>query len=364
VRVTEMDTESGSPAVGPATSDEAAAWFARRRSGEWNANDEAGFSDWLHRDPANAAAWTRYEQLWERLDAVRNDPAVLAMREAALSRSQDSRSWRSRARLGGAIAASLVIVGIIGWQLQDEGRPSSPAGLAPRSVEGPAVAASQVRDAATRVGERSVLALADGSQITLNTSSAVHVDYSGPERRVTLLRGEAYFEVAKDRARPFIVSAASRRVIAVGTAFAVRMQEHQLRVTLVEGRVRIVANPRTTAEGAAAAPAPVELEPGSALIADGDGAARVEQLNAKLATSWRTGRLVFENQPLGEVVAEMNRYSLQQLAIANPALAARRVSGVFDASGGTSFADALEAYGIAHATRVSPTTMTLTERTR
>jgi transmembrane sensor len=359
-----METESGFPAVGPATQDEAAAWFARRRSGEWNANDEAAFAAWLHRDPANAVAWTGFEQLWERLDAVRNDPAVLAMREAALSRSQDSRSWQSRARLGGAIAASLVIVGIIAWQLQDAGQPPASAGSSPRYVEAPAVAAAQVRDAATRVGERSVLALADGSQITLNTSSAVHVDYSGPERRVTLLRGEAYFEVAKDRSRPFVVSAATRRVIAVGTAFAVRMQERQLRVTLVEGRVRIVASPGTTADGMAAAPATVELEPGSALIADGNGAARVEQLNAGLATSWRTGRLVFENQPLGEVVAEMNRYSLQQLAIANPALAARRVSGVFDASGGTSFADALEAYGIARATRVSPTTLMLTERAR
>src|SRR4029077_19161785 len=100
--------------------------------------------------------------------------------------------------------------------------------------------ASLIRDASTDIGERSLLVLADGSKVTLNTASAVHADYTGPERRVTLVRGEAFFDVAKDHTRPFVVSAGSRNVIAVGTAFDVRLQDRRVRVTLVEGKVRVV----------------------------------------------------------------------------------------------------------------------------
>lgn len=377
--MTSMDAPPRPNAAGSAA-EQAASWFARHRSGDWGATDEAAFTDWLRRDPAHAEAWARQQQLWSRLDAVRDDPRVLAMREAALQRAAQAQSVRHRGWRFAAIAAGVAIVGLVAWQLPR--RPNTTTdGATVASVPAAPTAAgrspAQVHDAATRIGERLEQTLADGSRVTLNTDSAIHVDFTGRERRVTLVRGEAFFEVAKDPTRPFVVAAASRRVVAVGTAFAVRMQAQQLRVTLVEGRVRVigaaaapaaeaapgqaaVANPGPGA-GATGAAAPIELEPGSALIADASGAARVERLDAGLATSWRTGRLVFDDQPLAEVVAEMNRYSVQRLEIATPALGRRRVSGVFEATGGAAFAAALETYGIVRSTRTSPTTLLLTE---
>lgn len=379
--MTQMQTPSRPAAAGSAA-EQAASWFARHRSGDWDATDEAAFTDWLRRDPAHAEAWARQQQLWVRVDAVRNDPRVLAMREAALQRAAQAQSDRHRGWRLAAVAAGVALVGLIAWQLPlRQGAAVGDASVAhtPSTAHEATRPSALVHDASTRIGERSEQVLADGSRVTLNTDSAIHVDFAGRERRVTLLRGEAFFEVAKDPTRPFIVAAASRRVIAVGTAFAVRMQAQQLRVTLLEGRVRVTGATIAPDAGAAVrtqssdtgsgrdmattpdAAAPIELEPGSALIADAGGSARVEHLDAGLATSWRTGRLVFDDQPLADVVAEMNRYSVQRLEIATPALAQRRVSGVFEATGGAAFAAALEAYGIARATRTSPTTLLLTD---
>jgi transmembrane sensor len=216
-------------------------------------------------------------------------------------------------------------------------------------------------EASTQVGERSFLVLADGSKVTLNTASAVRADYSGRDRRLTLLRGEAFFDVAKDPLRPFVVTAGSRQVIAVGTSFNVRLQDHGVRVTLVEGKVRVTrSRPEVSGAGAQdpAGPA-VTLVAGSALVAEADGADRVERLDADRATSWRNGKLVFEGERLADVVAEMNRYSRETLEIADPALEDRRVSGVFEPTEGHAFAKALEAYGIARATQETATRIVL-----
>jgi transmembrane sensor len=215
-----------------------------------------------------------------------------------------------------------------------------------------AAAAALIREASTQIGERALLVLADGSKVTLNTDSAVRADYTGRERRLTLVRGEAFFDVAKDPTRPFIVTAGSRQVIAVGTAFNVRLQDQQVRVTLVEGTVRIVPTARQRDPV-------VTLEAGSALVTGADGIDRVESLDTARATSWRSGKLVFEGDRLADVVAEMNRYSREKLEIADPTLEDRKVSGVFEPTEGHAFAKALEAYGIARTTRQTDTTIVL-----
>ncbi len=138
----------------------------------------------------------------------------------------------------------------------------------------------------------------------------------------------------------------------MGTAFNVRLQDRQVKVTLVEGKVRVL---RSRGQPASA----VLLQPGSTLVGRDDGTDRLERLDATRATSWRNGTLVFDGEPLADVIAEMNRYSREQLVIGNPALAQRRVSGVFEPAGGSGFAKALEAYGIAHATQHNATTIIL-----
>lgn len=348
----------------PDARDQAAAWFARHRAGPLLDSEATEFTAWLRADAAHTAAWTSYERIWEQLETVRDDPNVLAIREQARQRA----SRRHTVRCIGfvAAAAATVLLGVSAWL----GKPVLVrlATLAQVTSQTPP-SISLLRDASTEVGERSTILLTDGSRVTLNTASAIHADFSGPERRVTLVRGEAFFEVAKDATRPFIVSAGARDVIAVGTAFDVRLEPRQVKVTLLEGKVRVI-RPAATATNdnsgkphSSVAARTVALEPGSSLTAE-EGADHIEKLDAARATSWRTGKLVFDGERLADVVAEMNRYAREKMIIAAPELAERRVSGVFESTSGPGFARALEAYGIARVSAETPTTVTLESPTR
>jgi transmembrane sensor len=329
---------------------EAAAWFARQRLGSMLDDDAAAFKAWLQSSPDNALAWECQQQLWNRLETVRNEPAVLTLREDARTRARQHRMRRATWQWGIGLAASLML-GAFAWQWQGSAPDvirlnSSSALIVPAAKQIRALA--RVRDVSTHVGERALVQLSDGTKVTLNTDTAIHADFSGKDRAVTLLRGEAYFEVAKDKSRAFVVSAGSHEVIAVGTAFDVRLQPQQLQVKLVEGKVRVRRISSHTASNAAEAitAIPVMLEAGSSLVAPSDGHDRIEPLNATREISWRTGKLVFQGDRLAVVVAEMNRYSTQELKILDPRIEDRMISGVVDPSGGAEFARTLESYGM------------------
>jgi transmembrane sensor len=342
----------------PSATDQAAAWFARRRSGSWSEADASNFVVWLKADSSHTKAWDSYERLWSRLEAVQDDPKILTIRESARRSAARREALRRDGRFAAAAAAGIVLGVAVWWSTHTSVTAPVPVSTA-ASISGRAP--NLIRDVSTEVGERSVLLLPDGSKVTLNTASAVHTDYTGRERRVTLVRGEAFFDVARDHTRPFVVSAGARQVIAVGTAFDIRMQERRIKVTLVQGKVRVVRSADPIAVDAIPArPLPaVELEAGSALVAQEDGDDHVERLDAARATSWTSGKLVFDGERLADVVAEMNRYSREKLEIADPELKSRRVSGVFEPTSGPAFATALETYGIARVAEQTTTTIIL-----
>lgn len=161
--------------------------------------------------------------------------------------------------------------------------------------------------------------------MTLNTDSQIHVALSPTLRRVKLDQGEAFFEVSKDGARPFVVEIADKRVIAVGTQFSVRRENNDIRVLVTEGRVWIER--RGTADKAAqtqlAAGSEARTSQTSVLI-DRPAPAQVEQL-----LSWRTGYLIFRDTALADAVADFNRYSARKIYIEDPALAGIRIGGNF-----------------------------------
>lgn len=349
-----------SPSAMTAT-DQAAAWFARHRAGPLSDEGAFEFAAWLKVDPAYTAAWKEYERLWSRIESVRDEPKILALREAARIRTQRRQRWQRGGRISAVLAATVLVCVGVWWSLQDATPPSGRPPPVAQSPAGGELAPSLVRSASTEIGERSVLILPDGSKVTLNTASAVRADYSGRERRVTLVRGQAFFDVAKDPTRPFVVAAGSRQVIAVGTVFDVRLQDRQVRVTLIEGKVRVLAAaaPVGAANTQVAAGSGVMLEAGFALVAREDAADRIERLDTARVTSWRSGKLVFDGERLADVIAEMNRYSREKLEIADAALNDRKVSGVFEATGGPAFARALEAYGIARVAQQSAMTIVL-----
>jgi transmembrane sensor len=206
-----------------------------------------------------------------------------------------------------------------------------------------------VRDASTKVGERALIQLSDGSQVTLNTGSEIHVDMSGPVRSVDLLRGEAYFDVAKDAAHPFVVRAGSRRIVAVGTAFDVNLQPDMLKVDLVQGQVRVepVAANHAGVSRAPTATNSILMAAGSSLVARSSGEERLEPLNVEREVSWRSGKLVFQDERIAAVVAEINRYSNLKLEIRDPEIGERLLSGVFDPSGVAELARVLQSYHLA-----------------
>ena len=229
------------PAGAPRTVEETAAdWFALRRSGPLATDAAQAFEAWLAADPEHRAAYDNLEHYWQAAAAVREDPQVLAMRDAA------DRRWRIRRAvvMGGAMAASIAVLVFAAVWLW------SPVLISGR------------QNFHTAVGQTQTVMLPDGSAVTLDTDTVMRVHLTGAERRINLEKGRAYFRVAHDASRPFRVVAAGRTVTALGTVFEVRADPRRFEVTLVEGRVRVEEPPKRLA----ARPAVVELTPGAQLV--------------------------------------------------------------------------------------------------
>ena len=310
----------------------AAAWFARLQGGDVSLQERRDFQRWLNADARHADAWKAVGAIWHDLSDVEDDPALAALRADALS-VDESRPRLLRRRTLGRAAASLVAAvggGAVGWRWLDSGKVASPAPDEPVFT--------------TAVGERSTFRLADNSVVTLSTDSAVRINHWDRERRLTLLRGQAYFQVAKDKTRPFVVAAGDKSVTAVGTAFDVRLEPGKLSVTLVEGRVRIAgASPK--------GPQRVEMSAGSRFVAADRADWMIASVDTAKESAWLQGHLVFDGEPLSAVVAEMNRFSERKLDVADPVLAATPVSGVFKTGRVDAFVAALRTYGLAEVGR-------------
>src|SRR6185437_6138483 len=206
----------------------------------------------------------------------------------------------------------------------------------------------------TQLAERRETTLADGSVVDLAPDSEVVVLYRAHERLITLEHGEALFHVAKNTERPFIVQAAETRVRAVGTVFNVQRGEEGVSVTVVEGRVTVS---QRQAQPSAGSPAGVAVVP---LVLSADEqvsisplgrATTVRQVRSGAVASWTSGQLVFDNETIGEITRRFNLYNKTQIKIVDPALAARRVSGVFKADDPESFIALVEAIADAHVVR-------------
>ena len=175
-------------------------------------------------------------------------------------------------------------------------------------------------DYATATGESRTVRLADGSQLQLNTDTALQVRLLAGERQVRLLRGEAWFEVTRDPDRPFVVQADDGWVKVVGTQFSVARRDAQTRVQVAQGKVQVSAGSGE----------PVYLEPGRAVEYQGQRLAEVHAFDPASGFAWRQRQLVFRQQPLSEVVSELNRYWPGKTLVLGDALRNRVVSGVFE----------------------------------
>lgn len=308
----------------------ATAWFARRRSGAMTAAENGQLEAWLDADPANRAAFDAVELTWRAAEALRADPEILSLREEALRPRGLGRRGLMAAGLAAAIAVGAVFSPIVVGSVR----------------------ALQDQEFRTGVGQQATVKLPDGSVVTLNTDTVLRTRQAEGRRLLYLDKGQAFFKVAKDPKRPFVVAAGGRTVTALGTAFDVRVAADKFKVTLVEGKVRVEAPASAVGLALARAGAPVtgpvqatEMTAGSEFAATDYRHWNVTTTDTARETSWLRGQLIFERERLGDVVAEMNRYSTKKIVVLDEAAATTPITAAFKPGDIDGFVRAVRDYG-------------------
>jgi transmembrane sensor len=336
----------------------AAAWIAKRDSGDWRAIDQAAVDEWL-RVTANRVAFIRLETAWRQTQRLR---ALAAGLQLGIVSPAGERGAPPAFDGGHCSAGARESKGPRRGQQSGSDEPAdsetnleaqcpasgnSQAAIAARdrrfwSIRGLTLAAAVVIGATlcftwawrprggvyhTDVGGLVGVPLPDGSRITLNTNSGIRVAVTETERSVELDQGEAFFEVAKDSLRPFVVKVGDRRIIAVGTKFAVKRDPQEVQVMVTDGHVRV-----EQANSGAGEPV-AQLSPGNVAHANDAGvlveARPLPEVEEYL--SWRSGFLIFHETPLADAVAQFNRYNTRKIIVSDPSIAATRIGGSFRA---------------------------------
>jgi transmembrane sensor len=259
-------------------------WFVRLRAGDADRATREAFHAWYEARPEHTLAYDRVSGLWQ-------DPAFAEALGAPAP-------LPARRRLMAAAAAAsvlLALAALLAWTGPWRG------------------------DYRAATGEQRLVTLSDGSRLTLDTGSAVAVGYSSALRSVRLLRGRVFLDVQPDARRPLRVRAGDAVVQVVGTRFSVRREGGAVTVEVEAGRVAVAA-----AEGRP----PAEITRGQALRAEG-GVLIPYAIAVDRAFAWTRGRLVFRDQPLREVLAELDRYYPGSILLLNRTAAATRVSGSY-----------------------------------
>lgn len=283
-----------------------AAWLAKLRAEGVNPRTDRAFVAWLSEDSSRRLELERCEATLGFARMLADDEELMAeleqngSRMSATTESIDSRraGWRAAAAIA-ATVAGIAILSLV-WQGTE-------------TYE-------------TGIGEQRTVVLSDGSTITLNTDSRLSVAFERDTRKIDLLGGEGYFEVASDSSRPFEVHAGGGVIRAVGTAFDVNIRGDQVTVAVLEGTVAVVP----TASGT------VEESPGSPILSVGESLSYwqdgmlspIERGAAERLTSWRQGEIDLNGATLTEAVAEHNRYTTRDIFVGSDEIADLRVSGV------------------------------------
>jgi len=283
--------------------EEASRWVARMDADCWDETAEEALSEWLAADPRHDGALLRAQAAWASL-GLSTAPAELGPRKAA--------GLARRNFLVGGAAVAAGLAGGVAFLLSGT-------------------------TYQTGIGEIRRVPLTDGSTVTVNTASSVSVEFDDSLRRVRVDKGEAWFQVAKDTARPFLVEAGRVRVKAVGTAFSVRRRDGRADILVTEGVVEVWTD--------GASQPPVRVSAGArAFIREDATVERTVNATASIdrALAWRSGKIDLDGETLEEAVAEFNRYNQRKLRIADPKLASEAFDGVFRVDDPEGFARVVE----------------------
>lgn len=296
---------------------EAADWLARLRGPAGDA-DHAAFQRWYRADPAHAEA---YDRVKARYDSAGLIAQTTLGRGRALPEPRRVTGKRRTYAMAAGIAALLLFSAALLL-----GRPEA---LMPR-------AEAETLHFETAVGEIRQVSLPDGSGMTLDTDTKVAVTLGHDRRQVMLRQGRARFVVAREDRRPFVVEAGESRVVGHEGSFDVALHDGVATVQPIDGSVTLQDR------GGGAASVPLRLAAGQAILISADGS-RVPRQPGRSAALWPRGVLEFDNTPLGQAIAEANRYSHAQIRLAEPSLARLRVNGTFRAGDSEGLARSLAA---------------------
>jgi transmembrane sensor len=322
--------------TGPPARQQAIRWMVRLRSGNATPCEQDEFVAWLAENPAHRHEFEQLSIMWRTLDAAKPlFETELNRVEAGYQSDPTTRRMHHRPQAAwwlptaGALAACFILAAT--WWLV----------LTPETVR-----------YQTAKGEQRQVNLADGSSVFLNTASEIVAQFSDSERLVVLDHGEAWFAVRHDETRPFRVQAANGAVQDIGTQFIVNKSAEKVLVSVLEGtvEVRVVASP-----GSLRAAKPAVLHDDEQIWYDADGRlSSIGSFNRSMIGAWREGKLIFQSQPLEQVLAEIARYRPEEIRVIDPGLKGTPVSGVFNIHDIRSFVQALQDALPIQATWVNP----------
>ncbi|WP_340314593.1 FecR family protein [Rhizorhabdus argentea] len=295
---------------------QASRFLMRLDEGDWSPADQAELDAWLSESPAHKAAYWRLEEGWRLADRLRALYDPVEVQQPTRPKWFSFRSF--------SLAASLVVA-LVGF------------GMWPRQER------VQVIQLETRVGERRTAHLPDGSTIDLNTNTNLRIALEWGRRSAWVSGGEAYFQIAHDPSRPFVIHAGAHDVTVLGTKFTVRRDGDLLRVAVLQGAVQLKGVGRSSALGSTV------LQRGSKAVANSVTTIvtrePLDQLDQELR--WRDGVMVLDGKTLGQAVAELNRYSQTPIVVKDEQLAAMPIGGAFQLGNVEGFIRLLrEVYGV------------------
>lgn len=313
---------------------EASNWFIDFNEGDVDAAAKVRFTQWLRKSPEHVSAYVQIAAAWE-------DAPLL---------QQEARFDREALYALAATEGNVTPLHAAARPVSETARPLTPVTRRFTTSRWQAIAACLVLALGmgvwfqwqrppvyqTHIGEQRSIVLKDGSTLSLNARSRVRVAFSRGERRVDLLDGQAFFDVAKDPTRPFMVHSGTTVIRAVGTQFDVNRTRDGTVVTVIEGRIAVSDTAAPAGAGGGLQPRVAAVTPSVRLIDAGEritvarSQASVQKLaDPSVATAWTQRKLVFDGAPLREVVEEFNRYNQQQIILTSEELARVRISASF-----------------------------------
>ena len=336
-----MKTRQPRPKLNRQILDAASDWFVDFRVGDVDSTARERFDQWLRQSPENIRAYIEIAKTYVELPVLNPDRPIDVQELIAYAHSGGnvvpfdsparadqplspaaSAAWPRHAALAASVAIASVAATFLIW-----------------------LTVYRYPTYTTQIGERLSITLQDGSTIELNARSKVRVRFSKAERNVELINGQALFEVAKDKARPFMVRSGEAVVRAVGTEFDVYRKKNATTVTVIEGRVAVLmpvapnsnalhterANVDTSASLETRSPA-VFVAAGEQVIVTNQVVWAPQRADVAVATAWTQRRLVFEGSALSDVIEDFNRYNTRQLVLEEPELNDFHVSGVYSST--------------------------------